>query len=81
MFLTEIEATEDLLVVWALEEGGLVGLQERETGVGESDGGGGGTDWASQVGGTLWPADIIYRWQINDDYVKAGQLLSLRNLI
>ena len=33
MFLTEIQPTEYLLVVRALEQAGLVGLQERQTGV------------------------------------------------
>ena len=43
MFLTEVQPTEALLVVRALEQGGLVGLQELQAGVGQSDGGGGGT--------------------------------------
>ena len=37
MFLAEVEPAEDLLVVGALEEGWLVGLEEGLAGGGESD--------------------------------------------
>ena len=33
MFLTEVQPTEDLLVVGALEECGLVGLQQGQAGL------------------------------------------------
>ena len=55
MFLTEVQSTEDLLVVGALEECGLVGLQQGQAGLGQGDGGGGGTHRACQVGRTLRP--------------------------
>ena len=43
MFLTEVQPTEALLVVRALEQGGLVGLQQLQAALSQSDGGGGGT--------------------------------------